>query len=194
VELSTAIILNGPIGSGKTKACLALLEKANVEITPIGGVISPRVFLDGRLIGYDCLDPVSSEAFPLVRLRDDVDTPDWFTFRRLKYAFSSQGFVKANEILARTAGSMDPSMLVFIDEFGRLEEAGLGLYRGFLKVSEALSAGGTAVLTCRDDLVGTVLGLVRGRVKVVHECRPGDLNALWGRIQEAQSAGSEGLK
>jgi len=192
--LSRVILLKGPIGSGKTKACLALLEKANVENIPVGGVISPRVFLDGRLIGYDCLDPVSSQAFPLVRLRDDVDTPDWFTFRRLKYAFSIQGFEKANEILARTAGSMNPSMLVFVDEFGRLEEEGLGLYRGVLEVSEALSEGGTAVLTCRDDLVGTVRGLIQGRARVVHECRPGDLNALWGQIQEAQSAGSEGLK
>jgi nucleoside-triphosphatase THEP1 len=170
--LSRVIILKGPIGSGKTNACLAILEKANVENTPVGGVISPRVFLDGRLIGYDCLDPVTNEAFPLARLGDDVDAPDWFTFRRLKYAFSSQGFEKANEILARTAGSMNPSMLVFVDEFGRLEEAGLGLYRGFIKVSEALSAGGTAVLTCRDNLVGTVRGLVQGRVSVVHEYRP----------------------
>jgi nucleoside-triphosphatase THEP1 len=194
VELSTAILLNGPIGSGKTKTCLAILEKTSVERTPVGGVISPRVFLDGQLIGYDCLDPGSGEAFPLVRLRDEVDAPDWFTFRRLKYAFSSRGFEKANEILVRTAELMNPSMLVFVDEFGRLEEAGLGLYQGALKVSEALSAGGTAVFTCRDNLVGTVRGLVQGRVRAVHECRPGGLNAIWGQIQEAQSAGSEGLK
>lgn len=192
--MSSAIILHGPIGGGKTKACLELVKRAGIEGVSVGGVISPRVFLDGELKGYDCLDLASGEAFPLVRLRDEVDGLDWFTFRRLKYAFSGRGFERVNEILVRSAGSMNSPTLVFVDEYGRLEEAGLGLYQGALKVSEALSKGGTAVFTCRDNLLFTVRGLVQGRAREVHECHPGDLNALWELIREAMGAGSEGLK
>jgi len=183
--MSTAIIVHGAIGSGKTKTCVGLVEKARATGVPVGGILGLRRFQGGDLIGYDCLDLGSGESFPLVRLRDEVEGPDWFQFRRLKYAFSSRGFERANEILAYTADSMSPSMLVFFDEYGRLEEAGLGLRPGALRVSEALSGGGAVVFTCRDNLVGEVRSLVQGRAVEVLLCQPGDPDSVWDLISGA---------
>jgi nucleoside-triphosphatase THEP1 len=183
--MSTAVIIHGAIGSGKTKTCVWLVEKARAMGIPTGGILGLRRFRDGELKGYDCQDLGSGRIFPLVRLRDEVAGPDWFQFRRLKYAFSNRGFERANEILAHSAASMSSFTLVIVDEYGRLEEAGLGLHQGALRVSEALSGGGAAVFTCRDNLVRKVRGFVQGRAGEVHESQPGELDSLWDIIRRA---------
>lgn len=189
--MSTAVIIHGAIGSGKTKTCAWLVEKTRAMGVPTRGILSLRRFRDGELKGYDCQDLGSGKIFPLVRLRDEVEGPDWFQFRRLKYAFSNLGFERANEILAHSAESMDPFKLVIVDEYGRLEEAGLGLHQGALRVSEALPGGGAAVFTCRDNLVRGVRDLVQGRAGEVHEHQPWESDSIWDIIRRALS---EGLK
>lgn len=186
--MSTAVIIHGAIGSGKTKTCMQLVEKARAMGVPTGGILSLRRFRDGELKGYDCQDMGSAKIFPIVRLRGEVEGPDWFQFRRLKYAFSNRGFERANEILAHSAESMSSSTLVIVDEYGRLEEAGLGLHQGALRVSEALLGGGIAVFTCRDNLVRDVRGLVQGRAGEVHERQPGESDPIWDIIRRALGA------
>ncbi len=183
--MSTAVIIHGAIGSGKTKTCTWLVEKARTMGVPTAGILSLRRFRDGELKGYDCQDLGSGRIFPLVRFRDEVEGPDWFRFRRLKYAFSNRGFKQANAILEHSAASMSSSTLVFVDEYGRLEEAGIGLHQGAIKVSEALSGGGAAVFTCRDNLVRRVRDLFQGRAVEVHERQPGESDTIWGIIRRA---------
>jgi nucleoside-triphosphatase THEP1 len=182
--MSCAIIVHGPIGSGKTLTCLRLIERARAIGLHPKGITSPRVFLKGRLIGYDCMDIATGESFPLVRLLGEVGGPDWSITYGGKYAFSNSGFERANRILINSAESLSQRGLIFVDEFGRIEKSGEGILLGLARVSEALSEGGTAVLTCRGDLVETVESLIKGRALEVRKHEPGDLDAIWGLIKK----------
>jgi nucleoside-triphosphatase THEP1 len=176
-------IVHGPIGIGKTKACLDLAKRARAEGSTPRGVISPAAFSHGEQIGYDCLDIFSGEAFPLVRLKGLVKSPEWFHHGNLKYAFSVPGFKRANLILSRSAEATGPTPLVFVDEFGRLERAGRGFYSGAVRVAESLTPGCAAVFACRTDTVDAVKKLVLGRAREVREFKPGDADSIWRYIQ-----------
>jgi len=166
--MSKAIIIHGEIGAGKTSACLELVSKANDLGIRVDGVISPRVFKGKKLIGYDCQQILRGETFLLVRLTEHADGPDWFHFGGLRYAFSTEGFERANDILIQTSKEMNPSTLVFVDEFGRLEDKGHGFHRGASAIASRLEAGGVIVFTCRSNLVDSVLDLLgRGAPDVV---------------------------
>lgn len=181
--MSCAILVYGPIGSGKTCTCLSLAERVRAEGVPVGGILSIRVHQDGELIGYDGLDPASDQVFPLVRLRGQVKGPDWFVFGHLIYAFSVPGFKRANRILTRSAEALNRPSIVFVDEFGRLERAGQGIYPGAVKIVEALRGVGVAVFTCRTDMVEAVEELVRGNTQSVSRHKPSDLEALWRKVR-----------
>jgi nucleoside-triphosphatase THEP1 len=182
--MSCAIVLHGAIGSGKTCTCLRLVERARSEGVPVDGVITLRLFQEGKLIGYDCQSVASGEVFPLVRPREMVRSLDWFRFGDLKYAFSVQGFKRANEILVRSTQRPSRGSIIFIDEFGRLERAGMGLYEGARKVAEGLSVGGITVFACRTDTVDVVKSLVGGNAQSILKFEPGDAEPLWLTIKK----------
>jgi len=188
LEMSCAIVVHGAIGSGKTNACLRLVERANREDIAVRGIVTPRLFQKGELIGYDCQEVASGRMFPLVRLRENLEGPDWFEFGGLKYAFSVQGFERANEILARSAQDLSRNAVVFVDEFGRLERAGLGLYEGAKRVAEGLGDGGVAVFSCHTDTVELVEGLVHNHARAVLRFEPGDAERLWLTIRKRTRA------
>lgn len=179
----SCVIIHGPIGVGKTRACLDLEERAREDGINTKGVISPAVFVEGEQIGYDCLDLTSDEVFPLVRLRNLVGGPEWFFHGDLKYAFSIPGFERGNGILTNGSKSMDKAALVFIDEYGRLEKAGLGFHSGAIRVAEGLARGGVAVFACRTDILGDVEELVEGRASVVRKFEPGDVDIIWQHVR-----------
>lgn len=180
--MSCAIILQGPIGSGKTKTCLELVDRARADGVSTGGVVSPRMFIDSRLVGYDGLEPASGEVYPLARLREKAKGPGWFSYGGMIYLFSTPGFERANEALKLSAEEPGRPMLTFVDEFGRLEDAGLGLYPGASRMSEAIKGGMVSVYTCRTNLVSAVERLLEGKVEEMHVVEPGDADTLWGLI------------
>ena len=182
--MSNIVLLYGLIGSGKTRTCIDLAERLRSEPQNIGGILSKRVYQEGELVGYDCQDLSSGHIYPLARLHHLVCRPDWFNFRELKYAFSSSGFKKANCALIRSSCELNIPTIVFIDEFGRLENAGVGMYPGIVKVVESLKNGNNAIMVCRTDLVGTVEELLKGRAQDVFKCEPGVFEKLWNVIQE----------
>ena len=148
------------------------------------GILSKRVYRAEELLGYDCLDLESGYVFPLVRLRNQVCGSDWFNFRELKYAFSTSGLKRANRILIGVSKGLNIPSIIFIDEFGRLESAGVGMYPGITKVVESLKNGNTAIFTCRTDLIEAVEELLTGQAQNVSKCEPGDIERLWNMIQE----------
>jgi len=177
--MSCAIIVHGTISSGKTRTCLELVERARAKGITVGGILSLRVYQDEELIGYDGLDLASGNTFPLARLRAMVDGPDWFVFGSLIYAFSVPGFECANNILIRSAETLSLSSVIFVDEFGRLEKEGFGIYSGASRVAEKLRSGGVAVFACRTDLVDVVEALTRGKAQAIFRFEPDNLEALW---------------
>ncbi len=127
--MSRVIIVYGPIGSGKTTTCLELTERARSEVA-VAGIITKRVFRGEDVVGYNCVDVSSGEAFPLVRLAGELDDPDWLPLYLEKFVFSTSGFQRANEVLRTSVASFEQARLIFVDEFGRLEARGEGLLRG----------------------------------------------------------------
>ncbi len=189
--MSRVIIVYGPIGSGKTTTCLELAERARSDVT-VAGVITKRVFRGEEVVGYDCVDLSTGEAFPLVRLAGDLDDPDWLPLYLEKFVFSTSGFQRANEVLRTSVASFGLPRLIFVDEFRRLEARGEGLLRGVEGVlGYFLRGSDVAVVTCRTNLLSTVEEMARNSGYEVHVCQPGDSDELWAHIGEALGVDEE---
>ncbi|MBS7638590.1 hypothetical protein KEJ49_06920 [Candidatus Bathyarchaeota archaeon] len=179
------ILIMGAVRKGKTTACLELAERCRRRGLKVYGLVSPRFFLEGRLVGYDCLDLSSHVSFPLVRLKEVVEGPDWFHFGGLRYAFSTSGFERANSILLSSSEALDRSSIIFVDEFGRLEAAGQGLLPGVLRLADRLKKGGLAVFTCRPELQGSLRKLVENKGIKLLPYEPPYLEDIWLEIQRS---------
>jgi nucleoside-triphosphatase THEP1 len=155
-----ALIIHSPIGGGKTARALELAERAREKNLHVMGVASLRMMEEGETVAYDGLDLASGARFPLVLLVDRADSSDWVKLGPWKYAFSEQGFSRANRLLAEAASKMDERSLVVVDEYGHIEKLGCGLYPGLVKVVEALGRGGRLAVTCRTDKVDPLLRLL----------------------------------
>lgn len=176
-DKSRGIIIYGPIGSGKTLTCLRLAEKLRERSLKVLGLISPRVYEGERLIGYDLLRVSTGEHIPLCRIPERAGD-DWVSYGGLHYIFSQEALNWGNHILEEEAEELKGEAVIFIDEFGRLEAGGRGLYRGAMKVAERLRGGGAAVYSCRDNLVERVEGMLRGRAIYIYRRRPGELGEI----------------
>ena len=182
--MSSVVVVYGPMGSGKTTTCVELAERARTEVI-VAGVITKRVFRGEEVVGYDCVDLSTGEVFPLVRLAGELDDPDWLPLYLEKFVFSTSGFRRANDVLKTSVASFGQPRLIFVDEFGRLEERGLGLIRGVEGVLDALRGIDVAVVACRDNLLSHVREMARRAGHEVHVCQPGDSDELWSHIGEA---------
>jgi len=176
-----AIIIYGPIGSGKTLTCLRLAEKLRKQGLKVLGLISPRVYEDNSLIGYDLLRVSTGERIPLCRVPERADE-SWLHYGRLHYAFSPKAFNWGNQVLEEEAEELHEETVIFIDEFGRLEARGLGLHRGAIRAAERLQGGGAAIYSCRDDLAEKVEKLLSGRARSISRHRAGDLEGILGEL------------
>ena len=170
----TAIIIHAPIGGGKTQTCQKLVARAKVCGIQVDGIVSPCIKCGEETVGYDGVDAASSQTFPLVRL--NVDGEDWFNYGTLKYSFSKQGFLRANNILSST---MVERSLVIVDEYGRLEKDGNGLSPGFMALSRDLRSGVLAV-ACRGDLIDHVKSQLNTDEVFIYQVD--DLDAIWRLI------------
>lgn len=183
--LPVILLIMGAIGEGKTTSCLELAERCRRRGLKVYGLASPRVLLEGRMIGYDCLDLSSHVRFPLVRLKEVVEGPDWLYFGGLRYAFSTTGFERANSILLSSSEALDRFSIIFVDEFGRLEAVGQGLLPGVIRLTDRLEKGGLAVFTCRPELQGSLRKLVENKGIKLLPYEPPDLEDIWLEIQSS---------
>jgi nucleoside-triphosphatase THEP1 len=109
------ILLTGEKGVGKTTCCSALAAMLKGRGAAIGGVICR----DGKI--HD----LAGDAVPFYAAQKSADTVsigDYFIFRPA-LSFGCDAIEKACE----------NARLIFIDEFGRLEMDGEGLYRGAVR-------------------------------------------------------------
>jgi len=151
-----ALIIHGPIGSGKTQRALELAERARHGGYRVLGLVSIRVTDGGETTGYTGMDLASGARFPLVKLTSLAEGEGWRKLGEWKFSFSDAGFERANTILEDAAEALDDETMVVADEYGHIELQGMGIHRGVTRVAEALRRGGYMVVLCRTDKVDAV--------------------------------------
>ena len=178
------IFVNVGLGKGKTRSCLHLVKRAREDGVGVGGIVSPRIFSGTRLVGYDAIDCATGKKFPLARIHAPENDPDWFTFGHLGYFFSRKGFIRANEILCKTAKLRNSLPVMIVDEVGRLEMKGEGLYSGLMDVVEnRVGRESVVVLSCRSDVLGWTQRLVKNRTVPHISWTPGEPEDLWRLVE-----------
>lgn len=173
-----AVILHGPIGGGKTRTAETAAEWAKADGIKVMGILSRRVIDDGPDPSYNLMELDTGEVVPLVKPAGIGFAEGWETFGNPRFVFSQKGMYCANLALHRAAEEMRDGVVVFVDEWGRLESQRKGIHPGAVMVANALTKGGVAVFLCRDDKIGEVTDLLRGRAVRVFQLEAGDAEAL----------------
>ncbi|MGQ0534929.1 MAG: nucleoside-triphosphatase [Methanobacteriota archaeon] len=105
------LVLIGRPGAGKTMLCA---EVARLLGSRAGGVVMPRIYENGRLVGYKIRDVASGREAPLAR--KDWDAGMTLGPYRLRgAAFHDVGVPAMNEALAKAA-------VLVVDEVGPLTQ------------------------------------------------------------------------
>jgi len=138
-----ALIITGPIGTGKTRTAARLVAHLRSSGGKVGGVISPRALKRGATVGYLVRDVSTGKQQPLCSI-----SPPGIKFRR--YHFSPEGIAFANRVLTRAASE---AQIVVIDEVGPFELSGGGFAPGVMAVRKARVP---LILSVRPHLVGQV--------------------------------------
>ncbi len=173
-----AVILHAPIGGGKTRTAEAAAERAKADGIKIMGILSRRILGDGPDPSYDLIELDTEETMPLVKPAGIGLAEGWEPFGNPRFVFSRKGLYSANLALHRAATEMRDGVVVFVDEWGRLESERKGIHPGAVMVANALSRGGVAVYLCREDKVKEVNDLVKGKASRVFQLEAGDADAL----------------
>jgi len=177
------VILHAPIGGGKTTTAQAVVEKAKADGIKVMGILSKRVLNGDECPSYDLFELDTGVTMPLVKQVDKEHCEGWESYGNPKFMFSIDGLHSANLALDRAASEMRDGVVVFVDEYGRLESKCKGIHPGALKVAEALKRGGIAVYLCRDDKVHEVIDLLRGTSARIFNLEAGDEDALFRIIR-----------
>ncbi len=173
-----AVILHAPIGGGKTTTARTVAERALAEGLKVMGILSLRVIEGGEFPSYDLLEMDTNETTPLVKPVEEASGEGWDSFGNPHFVFSRKGLYSANLALHRAAEEMKDGVVVFVDEYGRLESQHKGIYPGAVMVADGLKRGGVAIFLCREDKVDEVAELVKGKASRVFNIEAGDSDAL----------------
>ena len=174
-----AVILHAPIGGGKTRTAEVAAGRARADGIKVMGVLSMRIpDTDGGDPRYEILELDTGLRVPLVKPICMGSNGDWESLGNPRFAFSREGFSRANLALQRAAEGMREGAVVFVDEYGRLESERKGVYPGAVAVADSLRQGGVAVYLCRGDKVAEVTELVKGKATRTFALEAGDSDAL----------------
>ena len=170
------LVLLGGIASGKTAAALRAVERARGAGLEVWGVAAPRVCQGALTVGYRGVLLGVGETLPLVYRRGHQPPGEWAPLRG-PYLYNPQGFQRANQHLFEASRRQGPHTLTVVDEYGHLEEEGLGLAPGLRKALGNPAPGSRLLVTCRAErLQGLLSSLPPGwRVSTVEV---GDLQEL----------------
>jgi nucleoside-triphosphatase THEP1 len=176
--LRYAVILQAHIGGGKTTTARTAAERALADGLKVMGILSLRVIEGGEYPSYDLWELDTNETMPLVKPADEASGEEWDSLGNPVFVFSRKGLYSANLALYRAAEEMKDGVVVFVDEYGRLESQHKGIYPGVVMVADSLKRGGVAVFLCREDKVDEVAELVKSKAARVFNLEAGDADAL----------------
>ncbi len=184
--MGAAVLVSAAVGGGKTTSCLRLLGRGRSLGLKVGGVVSPRRFDAEKLVGYDCIDCLTGERYPLARLPGFLNDLDWERFDGVGYLFSPDGLAKANRAIEDGAGRQG-LFTVIVDEVGKLEVSGRGFAGGLQTLMTRLPGSDTvAVLSCRNDAVCWARESLDERGVEVLGWSPSENRELWATVVEAR--------
>jgi nucleoside-triphosphatase THEP1 len=112
-------ILTGPVGGGKTtflKAAVGLLRGRGIFLD---GFLSERVMEGEEVSGYDLVDLRSGNRRPFLRRTGPSDGP-----KTGRYVLDPGALIAAEAIIGRSR----PALPLVLDELGRLELEGKGVW------------------------------------------------------------------
>lgn len=176
--MNYAIILYGSSGEGKTTTASKVVEEAMKLGLNVKGILCRRIFSDTFLNGFDVFDLETGKSSVFARLRTEVSGSEWLVIEPLIYAFSKKGLRDANDVLIDAAKNIDKKTLVIIDEYGRLESKGLGIFQGFKAIINADSKDGSALIICRTDKVEEVSQILKEKTNKLFICKVDDYESI----------------
>jgi nucleoside-triphosphatase THEP1 len=112
-------ILTGPIGGGKTTFLRSIVTRLGGHRVSFDGYLSERILEGGDLRGYDLADLRTGVRRPFLRRSGPLDWPAVGRF-----VMDPNGLAAAERIIARGL----PADLLILDELGRLESEGRGVW------------------------------------------------------------------
>ena len=151
------LIVHGEIASGKTHRGEQIVAMAKLKEFNVHGVLSRRVRVGRNTIGYDMVNLQSDKTQPMVYRKEHIESEGWKSLKG-PFMYSKKAFRDANKLLMEAAYRMDQKTLVVVDEYGHLEDRGVGLYPGLQMVADSLDEGKLLIL-CRTDKIDSVLRL-----------------------------------
>jgi len=140
-------IITGGIGQGKTTQIQKIVDSLTKQNIPVRGIFAPRIMENGETIGYNIVDIGTNEQEPFLRNNIDGDLP-----KIGKYSIFPKGLEKGINALAKSA--TDNSILVIIDEIGKLELNNQGWSAN---VTELVNSQAVLLLAVRDSFAEQVI-------------------------------------
>jgi len=147
------IIFSRPVRSGKTTELQRWCDHLSTTKN-IGGVLMPDINGCRQFFDIQSNEHFDAECKEVTKMKDALLTIG-------NYHFYNAGFQKANAIIAETAPVVD---LLVIDEVGKLELEGKGLYEGIIKVmasDDYKNGNKTLLLVVRDSLYDAVISFFK---------------------------------
>ena len=135
----------GPKHSGKTTGATKLAQIASAEGFNVAGLLSPSLYRNSKLLGFDVLDLHSQTRAPLARRKTSQSKAGPFTF-------IADGLKLGNAALS--AEATKSADLVIVDEFGPLELNNEGWRKNV--DSLLISSNAVVLLVVRRELADTV--------------------------------------
>jgi len=139
------ILWTGPKHSGKTTIATKLAQIASAEGFNVAGLLSPPLYHNSKLLGFDVLDLHSQTRAPLARRKINQSKAGPFTF-------ISDGLKLGNAVLS--AEATKSADLVIVDEFGPLELNNEGWRKNVNSL--LFSSNAVVLLVVRRELTDTV--------------------------------------
>jgi len=145
------ILWTGPKHSGKTTSATKLVQIARAEGFNVAGLLSPPLYHNSKLLGFDVLDLHSQTRAPLARRKTSQSKAGPFTF-------IADGLKLGNAVLS--AEATKSADLVIVDEFGPLELNNQGWRKNV--DSLLISSNAVVLFVVRRELANTVRQVYAG--------------------------------